>query len=94
MSINTYIIDHEIKLMEMGGREEILLERETISLIILPESVATSLINPSLKRATICRRRTRLHLHSENHCSLKAEKGQEIPRKPYDFPNKRKWGKA
>jgi hypothetical protein len=48
MSINTHIIDHEIKLMEMGGREEILLERETISLIILPESVATSLINPSL----------------------------------------------
>jgi hypothetical protein len=56
MSINTHIIDHEIKLMEMGGREEILLERETISPIILPESVATSLINPSLKRATICRR--------------------------------------
>jgi hypothetical protein len=43
--------------MEMGGREEILLERETINLIILPESVATSLINPSLKRDTIYRRR-------------------------------------
>jgi hypothetical protein len=56
MSINRYIINHEMKLMEMGGREEILLERETISLIILPESVTTSLINPSLKRATICRR--------------------------------------
>jgi hypothetical protein len=57
MSINIHIIDHEIKLMKMGGREEILLERETISLIILPESVATRLINPSLKGATICRRR-------------------------------------
>jgi hypothetical protein len=55
MSIKTHIIDHEIKLMKMGGREEILLERETISLIILPESVATRLINPSLKGATICR---------------------------------------
>jgi hypothetical protein len=55
MSINTHIIDHEIKLMKMGGREEILLERETISPIILPESVATRLINPSLKGATICR---------------------------------------
>jgi hypothetical protein len=55
MSINTHIIDHEIKLMEMGGRDEILLERETISLIIPPESVATSLINPSLKRDTIYR---------------------------------------
>jgi hypothetical protein len=57
MSINTHIIDHEIKLMEIDGREEILLERETISLIIPPESVTTSLINPSLKRATICKRR-------------------------------------
>jgi hypothetical protein len=38
MSMDTHIIDHEIKLMKMGGREEILLERETISLIILPES--------------------------------------------------------
>jgi hypothetical protein len=45
-----------MKLMEMGGREEILLERETISPIILLESVATTLINPFLKRATICRR--------------------------------------
>jgi hypothetical protein len=39
MSINRYIINHEMKLMEMGGREEILLER--INLIIqgiLPES--------------------------------------------------------
>jgi hypothetical protein len=55
MSISTHIIDHEIKLMEMGGREEILLERETISLIILQESVATSVINPSMKRDTIYR---------------------------------------
>jgi hypothetical protein len=57
MNMNTHIIDHEIKLMKMGGREEILLERETISLMILPESVATILINPSLKGDTICRRR-------------------------------------
>jgi hypothetical protein len=56
MSIKTHIIDHEIKHMEMGGREEILLERETINLIILLEIVATSLINPSLKRATRYRR--------------------------------------
>ena len=55
MSINIYIIDHETKLMKMGGREEILLERETISLIIPPKSVATRLINPSLKGDTICR---------------------------------------
>jgi hypothetical protein len=55
MSINTHIIDHEIKLMETGGREEVLLERKTISLIIPPETVATSLINPSMKRATIYR---------------------------------------
>jgi hypothetical protein len=57
MSINTHKINHEIKLMKMGGREEILLERETINLIILPASVATTLINPSPKGATICRRR-------------------------------------
>jgi hypothetical protein len=56
MSISTHIIDHEIKLMKMGGREEIMLERETISLIILPESVATRLINPSMKGDTIHRR--------------------------------------
>jgi hypothetical protein len=55
MSINTHVINHEIKLMEMGGREKILLERETINLVILPESVSTSLINPSLKRDTIYR---------------------------------------
>jgi hypothetical protein len=56
MSINIQIIDHEIKLMKMGGREEILLERGAISTIISPESVATILINPSLKGATIHRR--------------------------------------
>jgi hypothetical protein len=71
MSINGYIIYHKIKIMEMGGRKEILLGRETINTIILPESVATSLImqgilpemiatssiNPSLKGATIYSRR-------------------------------------
>ena len=49
-----------MKFMEMGGREEILLERETTSLIIqeiLPEMIATSLINPSLKRDSMYRRR-------------------------------------
>jgi hypothetical protein len=55
VSINRPIIDHEIKLMEMGGREKIMLERETISLIILLESVATSLINAIVKREIICR---------------------------------------
>jgi hypothetical protein len=55
MRINRYIFNHEMKLMEMGGREEILLERETISLIMLPESVTTTMIIPSLKRDTICR---------------------------------------
>jgi hypothetical protein len=43
-----------MKFMEMGGREEILLERKATSLINL-ERIATSLINPSLKRATIYR---------------------------------------
>jgi hypothetical protein len=57
MSINIHIINHEIKLMKMGGREEILLEREPIILAILLESVATRMINPSLKGATICRQR-------------------------------------
>jgi hypothetical protein len=58
MSINRHIINYEMKLMEMGGREKILLEREAASLIIseiLPEMIATSSINPSLKRATIYR---------------------------------------
>jgi hypothetical protein len=55
MTIKIYIINHEIKIMDMGGREEFLLERETISLIVLPESVVANLINPIMKRATICR---------------------------------------
>jgi hypothetical protein len=60
MSINRFIINRKMKLMEMGGREEILLERISTTLImqgILPEVIDTSLINPSLKGATICRRR-------------------------------------
>ena len=55
MSIQIHIIDHEIKIMKMGGREEILLERETISLIIQPESVAARVINPSMKGDALCR---------------------------------------
>jgi hypothetical protein len=39
MDMKKHIINHERKLMEMGGREEILLERETTSLII-PEILA------------------------------------------------------
>jgi len=54
MSINTHIIYYEIKLMEMDGKEEFMLEIETINSIILLKSVATSLINPFLRRATIC----------------------------------------
>jgi len=54
MSINIYVINHKIKLIEMGEREKILLEIETISLIILLESVTKIPINPSLKRDTIC----------------------------------------
>ena len=49
-----------MKLMEMGGREEILLERISATVImqgILPEVIATSLINQSLKGDTICRRK-------------------------------------
>jgi len=44
MIINKHIFDHEMKLMEMGGREEIMLER-----------IATRIINPSLKRDTMYR---------------------------------------
>jgi hypothetical protein len=55
MSINTHIIHHEIKHMDMDGRAEILLEKETISVIIWPKSVSTILINTYLKRDTICR---------------------------------------
>ena len=53
--------DHEYKwicnkkkLTEMGWREEIMLEREIVSPIILPESVATILINPYFNEANIC----------------------------------------
>jgi hypothetical protein len=42
MRINRQIINYGMKLMEMGGREEILLER-----------MATILINPYLKRANL-----------------------------------------
>jgi hypothetical protein len=48
-----------MKPKEMGGTEEILLKRVIAILIIpeiLPERIATSSINPSLKRATISRR--------------------------------------
>jgi len=58
MSIKRHIINHEIKLMEMGGREEIPLKGETTSSIVLEislASIATSLIYPSLKGDTICR---------------------------------------
>jgi hypothetical protein len=34
MRINEYIINHEMKLTEMGGREKILLERISATLII------------------------------------------------------------
>jgi hypothetical protein len=47
MGINTHIIDHEIKLMEMGGREEILLERLSITVIMqgtLLENATTTLV--------------------------------------------------
>jgi hypothetical protein len=58
MSINKHIINHEIKLMEMGGREEILLKRETTISIVLKlssASIARSLIYPSLEWTGICR---------------------------------------
>jgi hypothetical protein len=44
MSINRHIIKHEMKLMEMGGRGEIMLERTSISLI-----------DPSLGETIVCR---------------------------------------
>jgi hypothetical protein len=56
MSINTHIIDHKIKFMEIGGRDEILLQRISSIMImqgILPEMIATRSINPSLKGDTI-----------------------------------------
>jgi hypothetical protein len=51
MRINTYIINCEMKLMEMGGREKILLDRIQG---ILPEVITTSSINPYLKRTIVC----------------------------------------
>jgi len=56
MSINGYIINRQMKLMEMGWREEILLEIISTNLIIqgiLPEVIATRSINPSLKRSIV-----------------------------------------
>ena len=47
-----------MKLMEMGGRKEIILERKDTSLIIseiLLERTTTSMNNPSLKRDTMYR---------------------------------------
>ena len=58
MRINRQIINHEKKLMEMGGGEDILLQRESTSPIIqeiLPEVITTSLINTSLNKSTIYR---------------------------------------
>jgi hypothetical protein len=58
MSINRHIINHEIKLMEMGGRMEILQKRETTILVVLEllhASIATRPIYPSLKWIGICR---------------------------------------
>jgi hypothetical protein len=58
MSINKHIINYEIKLMEMGQREEILQKRETtISIVLkLPSArTTTSLIYPSLEWTRICR---------------------------------------
>ena len=48
-----------MKLMEIGGREEILRERIFTTCIIqgiLPKVIATSSINPSLKRTIVYRR--------------------------------------
>jgi hypothetical protein len=52
MSVKRHIFNHEIKLMEMGGREEILLKRETTISIILElllASIATKPVYPSLE---------------------------------------------
>jgi len=58
MSINRYIINCEMKLMEIGGREEILLERISATLIIqgiMPEVIATNSIIPSMNRTIMYR---------------------------------------
>jgi hypothetical protein len=67
MNINTHIIDHEIKLMKMGGREEILLERETINLIIFIHA----------QRLTTCRG-LRGNERSEEYCMVSWRRGQEV----------------
>jgi hypothetical protein len=79
MSINTHSIDHKIKLMEMDGREEILLERISVTVImqgILLEVIATSLINPSLKAATICRRRL-IFIYAQRLTTCRGLRGNE-----------------
>jgi hypothetical protein len=48
MSINKHIINHEIKLMEMGGREEILLKKETTISIVLKLSSCKHSHKPDL----------------------------------------------
>jgi hypothetical protein len=58
MRINRHIINHEPKVMDMDGMEEILLERVSIILIIqgvFPEVIGTSSINPFMKGTTVCR---------------------------------------
>jgi hypothetical protein len=58
MSINRYIINREMKLMEMGEREEILLERISATLIIqgiMHEVIATISINTNLKTIIVYR---------------------------------------
>jgi hypothetical protein len=52
MSVNRYIINREMKLMEMGVREEIVLEIIYATLImqgIFPKVIAIRSINPYLK---------------------------------------------
>jgi hypothetical protein len=52
MIINNHIINHEIKLIEMGGREEIMLKKEIIVSIVLElllASITTSMTCPSLE---------------------------------------------
>jgi hypothetical protein len=59
MYMYIYKISLEMKIMEMGGREEILLEGISTTLIIqgiLPGIIATRSINTSMKRDNIRRR--------------------------------------
>jgi hypothetical protein len=58
MRMNRHIINHKNKIMDMGGREEILMERESAILIIqeiLLLVISTSPFNPSLNRTTLYR---------------------------------------